>query len=148
MSELETTSLQLQTNKIHDKLRNILDFFMGIGEHELIIDGTGPYIVFCSRVFSPGIPDECGIEILDSGSAARSLKLLVKNHGSEHEMVTVDSFYEPVESEKPHINYFIESNKILVRELSTDGILLKVLPPNFHKLLMNLNENIIKTKMV
>jgi hypothetical protein len=121
---------------------------MKLNEYEIIVDGTGPYIVFCSKVFSPGIPDECGIEILDSGSAARSLKLLVKNHGSEHEIITVDSFYEPVESEKYHINYFIESDKILARELSTDDILLKVLPPNFHKILINLNENIIKTKMV
>ena len=121
---------------------------MRMNEPELVVDGTGPYIVFCSRVFSPGIPDECGIEVVDSGSAARSLKLLVKNHGSEHEIVTVDSFYESAESEKCNINYFIESDKILARELSTDNILLKVLPPNFHKVLMNLNENIIKTSMV
>lgn len=120
---------------------------MRMNEHELVVDGTGPYIVFCSRVFSPGIPDECGIEILDSGNASRSLKLLVKNHGSDHETVTIDSFFENVES-KQNINYFIESDKILARELSTDNILLKVLPPNFHQVLMNLNENIVKTSMV
>ncbi len=129
-------------NKIYDKTRSFLDFFMKTDIVEDIISIDKTHTVVVSREWNPFL-DEIGIEIMEDCGC--HIKLTVKRYKSDKEWINFIIFNS---SHTDIIELDFCGPSVIAKEIITDQILKKILTNNFYDFLIQLNENYIKIKMV
>ncbi len=146
MSELETTSLQLQTNSIFNILRNILDFYMETDFEEDVVD-IGNYVIaiFKDWEHDCGVKMYPGIEIFDSVENKRRVKLSVEEYGSDHEWISASAaVWTGVKLKEISIN----GPAGTIKEIFIDQTIKKIIPEDFYKFLVNLNIDMVKMNLI
>ena len=142
------TSQLLQTNSIHNKLRNIVDFFLETGNFEDLLEFEKKSIKLYVGKYD--------LEMYEKHKPI-VISIYQKRDGGE---IKIDIFDPGTENEWEHISlssggrdphikqilFDLPSKK--AREMCTDLMIKKFIPKKLYDFLDNLNIDIIKTQLV
>ena len=144
MSDQETISHLLQTNRIHDKLRNILDFFINAEYDEDILELENSIVLYVSTENAGYMNSENCIGILNRKDG--NIRIRVINFGTNNEWEDI-SFSGG--GSNPYIREILYNLPSLeARKLCTDSLIKEVVSKKFYNFLININIDLIKSKLV
>ncbi len=146
MSELETTSQQLPTNKIFNLLREILDFYLTTNFEEDIID-VGNYVIAIFKDWgNDNTTRVCpGIEIFDSTENQKSVKLSIDKYGTEGEWISASTAVWIGDRFK---ELGTNGPTNLTKSIYNDQLIKKIIPDDFYNFLINLNIDVVKMAII
>ena len=143
------TSQQLQTNRIHDKLKNLVDFCSRTGRFEdYLLEFDDSIVVSITRysLRKPKKKDPIAISVLQHKPGGGSIKIQIHDFKRTNEWECISISTEGHDSHTKQILFDLPSKK--AREICSDALIKKFVPKKFYNFLDNLNIDFIKTELV